>query len=110
MLVALLLLGGLVAHPCIDQPLVDAPAGADRGEAVPQGMPARHDRPFAILQRPIEMVGGLILGQRGDARQFALLYAGQPALVRCWAFLSVQVAGGAAAFLLCSTSPAWQNR
>ncbi len=48
-LIPLLLLGRLVAHPGVDQPLVDRATSTDRREAVPKGMPAGYERPFSIL-------------------------------------------------------------
>ena len=67
-LVTLLLLGRLVSHPRVDQSLVDPLAGADRGEAVPERVPSRHDLPFRVLHRPGEMGGRFGLCECGDRR------------------------------------------
>jgi hypothetical protein len=60
--VAFPLLLRLMANPFVDQPLIGPLAGTQRNEAVPETVPAGHDRPPAPGQRPLEVIVSLFFG------------------------------------------------
>lgn len=57
---------GLMSHPRIDQPLINATGGAVGCEGVPEDVPTTELCPLAALQRTVEMVMHFVPG--GDRR------------------------------------------
>lgn len=54
---------GLVASPGVDHSLIDALAGTDRNERMPEDVPAANFIPATASQSLIEMVRSLVNGQ-----------------------------------------------
>src|SRR5262249_44958706 len=77
--VALALLLGAMPRPFVDEPLIDALAGAGRDEAVAQAVPAGHYLPLAPGQCPPEVVVGLVLRQRSGGRSLTPTHRRLPA-------------------------------
>lgn len=59
---------GLVAHPLVDQSLVNPLGGTVRRKRVSQDVPTSQPCPLAALHRSLEMVVGLVAGQRHRLR------------------------------------------
>lgn len=55
---------GLMSEPSINEPLVDAFRRAIGGERMAKNMPAAQHLPFAIGNCPLEMIVGLVAGDR----------------------------------------------
>src|SRR4051812_14116551 len=81
------LLLALVAHPLVDQPLINTFAGAGRDEAVPENVPAPDDRPFRTGERLLQVVARLILGEGQDSGSIPLADACEPGHVSGGAIL-----------------------
>lgn len=69
-LVTLLLLSGLVAHPCIDQFLLGV-RRKDGRERVSQSMPSCHNFPLAMLDGSLKVIRRLAFRQRHELRSFS---------------------------------------
>src|SRR2546423_1619910 len=59
---------GRVADPFVDESLIDRLARTGGDEAVTRHMPAAKHFPFPVRKRPLEVIVGLVLGERQDAR------------------------------------------
>src|SRR5579864_2554097 len=59
---------GLVAKPFVNDPLIEAERGTIGGEAMPKYMPTANLVPFAVRQKPLQMVICLVLRQPGQLR------------------------------------------
>jgi len=88
----------LMADDFVDDPLIDTVAGQGRHEAVPEDMVAPDHAPLAAFQGPLQMISGLVLGQREDAGPLPFLDASQPGRQRPRPVLP-RVAGREAALL-----------
>lgn len=77
-LVSLLHFLGLVAHPFVDEPLVDALGTAVAREAVPQDVPAAKLVPLAAGQDAFWVVAGFVAGDLHRSRRSFLLRATAP--------------------------------
>src|SRR2546421_5915115 len=67
-----------MAHPLVDQPLVDAAGGAGADERVPQRVEAPQNRPLAAPECPLEVVVDFAAGQRRRRLAVTDSDAGQP--------------------------------
>jgi hypothetical protein len=72
-----------MAHPLVNEPLVNSLAGTGRGEAVAKDVEASKHLPLAAGKRSLKVVVGFVLGERpGSWPHRTGLHGRHPALVR----------------------------
>src|SRR5438105_2526043 len=84
MAVPLLHLIGLMSHPTVDNPLVDATGGAVAGKGMPKRVPTTQDLPLAVLDGAPEVVIGFIARNQAVRRLLCFAATYVKCLAKCF--------------------------